>query len=264
MWAAVRISYLCVLRALKTLCNPLHQYARLIRMVTILVLTPMGAPVSCTGQANYGWGNMVCEMLCESRRRAGRPGLAVSWGAVAGVGYLEEVLKVLTFTILYPCITLFQTAHLDTCRSGVAPKKMCHGPESVLMPANNPMVPDSLEVTRGPFSRGQGKLVGRKFEINPPQPIDDCLLRLGQFLCGGSRLSPMMVRSSISSPACSLPCMLVVAHCRSHCSQLLLQAGLHHMCKKLNSTLVQGCNSTVNELYSSKGGDGDKASGRPA
>ncbi len=48
-----------------------------------------------TGQANYGWGNMVCEMLCESRRRAGRPGLAVSWGAVAGVGYLEEVLKVM-------------------------------------------------------------------------------------------------------------------------------------------------------------------------
>ena len=38
---------------------------------------------------------MVCEMLCESRRRAGRPGLAVSWGAVAGVGYLEEVLKVM-------------------------------------------------------------------------------------------------------------------------------------------------------------------------
>ena len=44
----------------------------------------------------------------------------------------------------------------------------------------------------------QGKLVGRKFEINPPQPIDDCLLRLGQFLCGGSRLSPMMVRSRLS------------------------------------------------------------------
>lgn len=50
---------------------------------------------------------MVCEMLCESRRRAGLPGLAVSWGAIAGVGYLEEVLKVQGF-----CDSALTTAYL--------------------------------------------------------------------------------------------------------------------------------------------------------
>ena len=56
------------------------------------------------GQANYGWGNMVCEMLCESRRRAGLPGLAVSWGAVGGVGYVEEVLEVTNLMLATSCV----------------------------------------------------------------------------------------------------------------------------------------------------------------
>ena len=37
---------------------------------------------------------MVCEMLCESRKRQGLPGLAIAWGPVGGVGYVEEVLEV--------------------------------------------------------------------------------------------------------------------------------------------------------------------------
>ncbi|KAK9916399.1 hypothetical protein WJX75_002178 [Coccomyxa subellipsoidea] len=82
------------------------------------------------GQGNYAWANMVGEMLCESRRRVGLPGLAISWGGVAGVGYIEEVLH--------------------------------------------------------------GKIIGRKFEINPPQPIEDCLVALGNFLCGGPGISSMM------------------------------------------------------------------------
>ncbi|EIE19942.1 hypothetical protein COCSUDRAFT_58179 [Coccomyxa subellipsoidea C-169] len=82
------------------------------------------------GQGNYAWANMVGEMLCESRRRVGLPGLAISWGAVAGVGYIEEIMH--------------------------------------------------------------GKIIGRKFEINPPQPIEDCLVALGKFLCGGPGISSMM------------------------------------------------------------------------
>ncbi|EIE19938.1 hypothetical protein COCSUDRAFT_44339 [Coccomyxa subellipsoidea C-169] len=82
------------------------------------------------GQGNYAWANMVGEMLCKSRRRVGLPGLAISWGAVAGVGYIEEIL--------------------------------------------------------------QGKIIGRKFEINPPQPIEDCLVALGKFLCGGPCIGSMM------------------------------------------------------------------------
>lgn len=46
------------------------------------------------GQGNYAWGNSVCDMLCESRRRAGLPALSVAWGAVTGVGYVEEILQV--------------------------------------------------------------------------------------------------------------------------------------------------------------------------
>ena len=37
-------------------------------------------------------------------------------------------------------------------------------------------------------------MVGRKFEVSPPQPIDDCLAALGKFLCGGPGVTAMMVR----------------------------------------------------------------------
>lgn len=38
-------------------------------------------------------------------------------------------------------------------------------------------------------------MVGRKFEVNAPQPIDDCLAALGKFLCGGPGVTAMMVRA---------------------------------------------------------------------
>ena len=46
------------------------------------------------GQGNYGYANSVCDMLCMSRRAAGKPALAIAWGPVDHVGYVAEILKV--------------------------------------------------------------------------------------------------------------------------------------------------------------------------
>ena len=48
----------------------------------------------CAGQGNYGYANSVCDMLCMSRRAAGKPALAIAWGPVDHVGYVAEILKV--------------------------------------------------------------------------------------------------------------------------------------------------------------------------
>ena len=32
------------------------------------------------------------------------------------------------------------------------------------------------------------------FDLQPPQPIDECLAVLGRFLCGGPGIGSMMVR----------------------------------------------------------------------
>ncbi|CAG2104924.1 unnamed protein product, partial [Medioppia subpectinata] len=41
------------------------------------------------GQCNYGYGNSVCERLCERRRRDGMHGLAVQYGPIGDVGVFE-------------------------------------------------------------------------------------------------------------------------------------------------------------------------------
>ena len=50
--------------------------------------------VSCgrgnAGQTNYGYANSVMERLCEERRKAGLPGLAIQWGAIGDVGIAVE------------------------------------------------------------------------------------------------------------------------------------------------------------------------------
>ena len=51
-------------------------------------------PGCCAGQGNYGYANSVCDMLCMSRRAAGKPALAIAWGPVDHVGYVAEILKV--------------------------------------------------------------------------------------------------------------------------------------------------------------------------
>lgn len=47
--------------------------------------------VSCgrgnAGQTNYGMSNSVMERICESRKMAGYPALAIEWGAVGEVHY---------------------------------------------------------------------------------------------------------------------------------------------------------------------------------
>lgn len=42
------------------------------------------------GQINYGFSNSVMERICEARRKAGFPGLAIQWGAIGDVGVVAE------------------------------------------------------------------------------------------------------------------------------------------------------------------------------
>ena len=51
--------------------------------------------VSCgkgnTGQTNYGYGNSVCERICEARREDGLHGLAIQWGPIGDVGVAADM-----------------------------------------------------------------------------------------------------------------------------------------------------------------------------
>ncbi|KAK9875963.1 hypothetical protein WA026_011065 [Henosepilachna vigintioctopunctata] len=53
--------------------------------------------VSCgrgnAGQVNYGMANSAMERICERRRKAGYPALAIQWGAVGDVGLVAEMQK---------------------------------------------------------------------------------------------------------------------------------------------------------------------------
>ena len=42
------------------------------------------------GQSNYGYGNSVCERICENRRKDGMHGLAIQWGPIGDVGVLAQ------------------------------------------------------------------------------------------------------------------------------------------------------------------------------
>ena len=42
------------------------------------------------GQTNYGYGNSVCERICEERRKDGLHGLAIQWGPIGDVGVIAD------------------------------------------------------------------------------------------------------------------------------------------------------------------------------
>lgn len=66
----------------------------------------MFSSVSCgrgnAGQTNYGMSNSVMERICESRRAAGYPALAIEWGAIGEVCLLN-----LKFLLLKIIISIF-------------------------------------------------------------------------------------------------------------------------------------------------------------
>ena len=67
------------------------------------------------GQGNYGYANSVCDMLCMSRRAAGKPALALAWGPVDHVGYVAEILKVCLFPFAYPSINYLEAGFHLMC-----------------------------------------------------------------------------------------------------------------------------------------------------
>ncbi|CAG2172496.1 unnamed protein product, partial [Oppiella nova] len=58
--------------------------------------------VSCgkgnSGQSNYGYGNSVCERICEQRQRDGLSGQAIQWGPIDDVGVIADSDKFSTFS----------------------------------------------------------------------------------------------------------------------------------------------------------------------
>ena len=42
------------------------------------------------GQTNYGYGNSVCERICDDRRKDGLHGLAIQWGPIGDVGIIAD------------------------------------------------------------------------------------------------------------------------------------------------------------------------------
>ncbi|CAG2166966.1 unnamed protein product [Oppiella nova] len=50
------------------------------------------------GQSNYGFGNSMCERICDERRRDGLHGLAVQYGPIGDVGVMGGVDQGLGFT----------------------------------------------------------------------------------------------------------------------------------------------------------------------
>ncbi|CAG2106246.1 unnamed protein product [Medioppia subpectinata] len=52
------------------------------------------------GQSNYGFGNSLCERICEERRRDGLHGLAVQYGPIADVGVLEDINQVVMLSTM--------------------------------------------------------------------------------------------------------------------------------------------------------------------
>lgn len=45
------------------------------------------------GQTNYGMSNSIMERICEARQLEDLPGIAIEWGAIGDVGYLEDKTK---------------------------------------------------------------------------------------------------------------------------------------------------------------------------
>ncbi|MET9550989.1 SDR family NAD(P)-dependent oxidoreductase [Streptomyces sp. NPDC006627] len=55
-----------------------------------LVYSSVAAVVGNLAQSSYAAANLALEALVRDRRRAGLPGLAVQWGAIAGAGYVHR------------------------------------------------------------------------------------------------------------------------------------------------------------------------------
>ncbi|CAG2171009.1 unnamed protein product, partial [Oppiella nova] len=54
-----------------------------------VAFTSIGTGKGSASLTNYGYGNSMCERICEARRRDGLHGLAVQLGPIAGVGMVE-------------------------------------------------------------------------------------------------------------------------------------------------------------------------------
>ncbi|CAG2113605.1 unnamed protein product, partial [Medioppia subpectinata] len=70
----------------------LDQMSRLLdyKLDYFVVFSSISCGKGNAGQSNYGFGNSLCERICEERRRDGLHGLAVQYGPVGDVGVFES------------------------------------------------------------------------------------------------------------------------------------------------------------------------------
>jgi NADPH:quinone reductase-like Zn-dependent oxidoreductase/acyl carrier protein len=68
----------------------LHEETRNRELDFFVLFSSISAWLGTVGQANYAAANAFLDALAEVRVRAGRPALAVNWGAIGDVGYLAR------------------------------------------------------------------------------------------------------------------------------------------------------------------------------
>ena len=56
-----------------------------------VIFSSLACGIGNRGQTNYGYGNSMCEHICEQRRRDGLHGLAIQYGPIGDVGLFENI-----------------------------------------------------------------------------------------------------------------------------------------------------------------------------
>jgi acyl carrier protein len=75
----------------------LHEATRHRTLDCFVLFSSFAAVVGAFRQANYNAGNTFLDELAAHRRSLGLPGLSISWGSLAGTGYVERNRRTLAY-----------------------------------------------------------------------------------------------------------------------------------------------------------------------
>ena len=82
------------------MCQNLDQLSRNLKLNLdyFVVFSSQSSGRGIGGQLLYGYGNSVCDRICEERRRDGLHGLAIQWGPIGDVGIIADLEADVLFT----------------------------------------------------------------------------------------------------------------------------------------------------------------------
>ena len=82
------------------MCQNLDQLSRELKLNLdyFVVFSSQSSGRGIGGQILYGYGNSVCDRICEERRRDGLHGLALQWGPIGDVGVIADLEADVLFT----------------------------------------------------------------------------------------------------------------------------------------------------------------------